>query len=206
MDDFLSGSTDDLDPAIFARLPFRISRREAARSQLDRAILLWFEAEIADLPAIHTLAVAVQGILTALCRDMKVEKSRIVSWIESKPRRTQEEMRSPQNFFKHGYHKQKRNPEKDVVTYSEGMTEMFLIENVEAYHRLFDGASALMVAYAVWFSFKYPEAFPGKELKQTLAREIDLNVLSKLRKPKFLNTVLPIIDKLVPRRPHLKSP
>ena len=111
MADILSGSTDDLEPAIFARAPFRITRREAARSQLDRAILLWLEAEIADLPAIHTLTVVVQGILTALCRDMKVKKSHIVSWVESKPKRSQEELRSPHNFFKHGYHKQKRNQE-----------------------------------------------------------------------------------------------
>jgi hypothetical protein len=196
MPDILSGSTDDIDWGSFARLPFRVTRRQAVRSQLDRAILLWFEGEIADLPAIHTLTVAVQGILTALSRDMKIPRSGIVTWIESQPPRQQKILRSPQNFFKHGRHKQKHR-DQDIVTYAHEMTDLFLLDNVQTYHDLFGSSSALMVCFALKFSFEHPQALPMKVTKERLARHADVKVLSKLRKPEFVRKVLPLLTKFL---------
>jgi hypothetical protein len=205
MADNLSGATDDLSP-MFALLPFRITRKEAARSQLDRAILLWFEAEVADLPAIHTLTVAVQGVLTALCRDMKVPISKLVAGIDAQPKRVRETLRSPQNFFKHGNHKQKQQY-KDIVSYSHQMTDLFLMDDVETYHRLFGSASVLMVCLALRYSFENPSALPMKQTKAKLGQRLDIGSLEKLRKPDFFKVVLPhmraIAAELAVTRGHL---
>lgn len=205
MDDILSGSTDDIDWGSFARLPFRVTRRQAVRSQLETTILLWFKGETADLPAIHTLTVAVQGVLTALCIDMKKPISKIVEHIASLSDREQQIMRSPQNFFKHGHHKQKHR-DQDVVTYAHEMTDLFLLDNVETYHRLFGSSSALMVCYALKFSFEHPKALPMEVTKERLARHTDVEVLRKLRKPEFIGKVLPILTKSLVRSSHLESP
>jgi hypothetical protein len=200
----LAGATDDVPP-MFARLPFGITRREAARSQLDRAILLWFGSEIAELPSVHTLTIASQGVLSALCRDMKVPISKLVTWLDSQPRRVRDQIRSPQNFFKHGHHKQKQKY-KDIVNYTPELTEMFLVDAVEAYHCLFGSASALMLCFALRFSFDHPTALPMKETKAKLAKSVEVEKLGELRKPEFLNKVLPLLAKLAVKRPHLESP
>src|SRR5207247_2863277 len=124
-------ATDDL-PSGLASSPLHITRKDAATSQLERAILLWFEAKVSDLPAVHTLTVAVQGVLTTLCRDIKIPISSLVQMIETQPKRIREGLRSPQNFFKHGYHKQKKRY-KDVVAYSYEMTNLLLMDDVETY-------------------------------------------------------------------------
>lgn len=183
-----------------------ITRKEAARSQLDRAILLWFEDEEADLPAIHTLTVAVQGVLTTLCRDMKRPTSKLVGWIDAQPKRVREILRSPQNFFKHGYHKQQQRY-KDIVAYRPQMTDLFLMGNIETYHRLFGSASVLMLCFALRYSFENPSALPMSQTKSKLAKRIEIEKLTELRKPQFFKTIVPhlraIAAELAVTRGHL---
>src|SRR5438876_4423548 len=99
----LPDSTDDLPPK-FAALSPKFTRREIAKNELERAILLWFEAKFADLPSVHTLAIAAQGVLDALCRDMKIPRSSLVTGIAAKGDRIATVIKNPQNFFKHGAH------------------------------------------------------------------------------------------------------
>jgi hypothetical protein len=131
----------------------RITRQAAARGQTDSAIQLWFES--GDITSIHTLAVAAQGVLTALCKAMHEPVSKVLDWINEQPRSFQSQLRNPQNFFKHGRHTQ---PYKDVTSYIPVMAEMILIDNISTYERLFDSLTPLMKLFAIRFSIKHPDA------------------------------------------------
>lgn len=66
-------SNDDKRPPPLPGI-VRINREEAARGQLETAIWLWFHE--GDIAAIHTLAVAAQGLLSASCRDAGISFGR----------------------------------------------------------------------------------------------------------------------------------
>src|SRR5947199_5003632 len=123
----------------------RISRRQIADWQIDNAIMVWFH-DAEDVVSPHTLAVAAQGVLTALCRDMRKPLSKLVTWIGQQSKSFQEQIRNPQNFFKHGTHKQRF---KDVASFTPEMTEMFLIDNIAVYQELFGVLTIPMIIFAL---------------------------------------------------------
>ena len=160
----------------------RVTRQAAARGQTDSAIQLWFES--GDITSIHTLAVAAQGVLTALCKDMREPASKLLDWINKQPKSFQSQLRNPQNFFKHGHHTQ---PYKDVTSHMPVMTEMILIDNISTYQRLFDSLTPPMKLFAIRFSTKNPSALP---LKLTL-KGIKIEDLARFTRSQFLKEVLP---------------
>src|SRR6266542_4349619 len=136
----------------------RISRKQVAEWQIDNAILVWFQDE-EDVVSPHTLTVAAQGVLTVLCKDMHKPLSKVVSWINQQPKSFQEQIRNPQNFFKHGYHKQRF---KDVSSFTPELTEMFLIDNVAVYQDLFASVTIPMTVFALRFSIMHPKGLKSK--------------------------------------------
>jgi hypothetical protein len=187
-----SNEKDDRPPPIPGVV--RISRRQIAEWQIDNAILLWFR-EKEDVVSPHTLAVAAQGVLTALCRDMRQPLSKVVTWMNRKPKSFQEQLRNPQNFFKHGYHKQ---PFRDVASFTPQMTEVFLIDNVAVYQDLFGVLTIPMIVFALRFSIEHPKGLPlvafqfadGKVLEAT-----EIKKLAALSKEDFLEAALPLVAK-----------
>ncbi len=123
-------------PISFDNPPTEITRQQAAENQLDRAIWLWFGDNASDWPSIHTLTVAAQGVLAAACRGANLPQSKLVTSLKSKPRGFQDAMLSPQNFFKHGYHKQKKR-KPDLLGYAPEVIEVYVMDNIETYNRLF---------------------------------------------------------------------
>jgi hypothetical protein len=200
-----SGSTDDLPPS-FATLGPTFTRREIAKNELERAILLWFEARIVDLPSVHTLAIAAQGVLDALCRDMKIPRSKLVTGTNAKGAGFARAIRNPQNFFKHGEHDRnyRGKKDKDAIEFPYELIEAVLSDNVETYHRLFGAVSALMVCFALRFDFEHPIIRSAKNTKAKLVRRFGIEEIS--RKPDFIRKVLPIVGEFALRKPHLESP
>jgi hypothetical protein len=160
----------------------RITRQAAARGQIDSAIQLWFES--GHITSIYTLAVAAQGILTALCNDMGKPLSDLLNLISKQPKSFQTQLRNPQNFFKHGHHKQ---PYRDVVSYAPGLAEVILIDNIGTYERLFDSLTPLMKLFAIRFSIEHPDKFP---LKLTI-KGFKIEDLARLTRWQFLKEILP---------------
>ena len=87
---------------------------------------------------------------------MRKPPPKLVTWIDKQPKSFREQIRNPQNFFKHGYHKQRF---KDVSSFMPNMTEMFLIDNVAVYQDLFESLTIPMVVFALRFSLTYPKGF-----------------------------------------------
>jgi hypothetical protein len=171
-----------------------MSRRQIAEWQIDNAILLWFR-EKEDVVSPHTLAVAAQGVLTALCRDMHQPLSKTVTWINKQPKSVREKLRNPQNFFKHGYHKQ---PFRDVASFTPEMTQIFLIDNVAVYQDLFGVLTVPMIVFAPRFSIEHPKGLPliafqfadGKVLQAT-----EIKKLAAISREDFFGAALPLVAK-----------
>jgi hypothetical protein len=174
----------------------RISRKQIAESQIDQAILIWFQDE-EDVVSPHTLTVAAQGVLAALCRDMHRPVSKVVSWIDKKPKSFQQKLRSPQNFFKHGYHKQ---PFKDVSSFTPEMTEVFLIDNVAVYQDLFASLTVLMTVFALRFSIMHPKTLPLVAFKfatPIVPEGPEIKKLASVSRKEFLQVALPLVAKRI---------
>ena len=99
--------------------------------------------ESGDITSIHTLVVAAQGILTALCNDTDRPLFELLDMINKQPKSFQTQLRNPQNFFKHGHHKQ---PYRDVVSYTPAVAEMILIDNISTYQVLLRSDRAAVIA------------------------------------------------------------
>jgi hypothetical protein len=170
----------------------RITRKDAATGQLETAILLWFYER--DIASIHTLAVAAQGILDAIGREMGA-RSKVVTWISSRSKSFQEKIRNPQNFFKHGHHKQRF---KDRVSYTPEMAELFMIDAIALYQELFHSLTPLMILFAMRFSISHPKGLPFKALKvgdATTAERLKIENITGLGREEFFEKVLPLIIK-----------
>lgn len=119
---------------------------------LHAAIRLWFDEQ--NVALVHTLAIAAQSVLNVACRKKGLQTSRVLAEAERHPRRRQDMLRSPQNFFKHGYHKQ---PFKGVVSHVPQYTEIVILDCLAMYERLFGDVTPLMNAFGLWQSLKNPE-------------------------------------------------
>jgi hypothetical protein len=205
MADNLFDSTDDSPPS-FANLPSKFTRREIAKNEIEQAILLWFDARICDLPSVHTLAVAAQGVMDAVCRDKKVERSKLLAGIEEHGWRFTMVIRNFQNFFKHGAHDRnlRGKRDKDVIEFPYEMTAAILSDNIEVYHRLFGGVSALMVCFSLWFECEHAVIESFKRTKIKLLKRLGLSRTP--RKPEFIRLVLPIVGEFADdvSLPHIK--
>ena len=175
----MSKHNDPLPPAEL----IGITDRESAEGQLETAITLWFEEK--DFSSIHTLAVATQGVLNQMCKERGIRASVINDLIEAQSKTARSWIRSPQNFFKHGRHRQGRD--KNVVVHIPILTELVLIDCASMYQRLFDSLTPLMMLFALRYSLFNPEAFPIK----IDTEGIEIENLARLSRPDFLKKVLP---------------
>src|SRR5438067_12400531 len=106
-----------------------VTKKEAAIGHLETAIWLWFheddETTVGDSASVHTLAVASQGVLAAICRDQKIEISSLAKVMSSHDKERNSALRNPQNFYKHGNYGA-RDKKKDQVHQLPDFTEMVL--------------------------------------------------------------------------------
>lgn len=82
-----------------------VTKQSAAKSQLETAILLWFNE--GDPVSIHTLAVAAHDCFDELVKP-KGKTSDVREWLGRKSKTFQKKTRVAQNFFKHGANNPKR--------------------------------------------------------------------------------------------------
>jgi hypothetical protein len=155
----------------------RIRWRQVAEWQIDNAILIWFQDE-EDVVSPHTLAVAARDVLIAVCRDAKIPISSLASKIEEQVPSFKDGIKDPQNFFKHGYHKQ---PFSDVSSFTPAMTEAFLIDGISMYEKLFRAVTTPMIIFAIRVSLIHPETPPLTAFKFPDQEPIDSTEREKIR-------------------------
>jgi hypothetical protein len=157
----------------------KITRQDAARGQLDSAILLWFLGQ--DRASIHTLAVAAQTLLHNVGKKAG-KPSRSIEWVKSQPPSFQKVVRDAQNFFKHA----SKDPDR-VLIYAPFMAETFMIDAITCFHRLYDFLTPMMRSFALRFSLMYPHVLPPPE---HLLKGAKVYELARLSRTDFLKEVL----------------
>lgn len=132
---------------------FKISKLDAARSQLETAIMLYFNE--ADPVSIHTLAAASYEILQDLSSNTKrptfLDQS-LAILPQDLRKKIRDEARKPQNFFKHA-----RKDVEASIEFVPGLTEWTLIDATAKYIDLADNDSLMLRVYVTWFTARYPE-------------------------------------------------
>lgn len=142
----------------------KVTKQEAALSQLDQAIRLLFSH--GDMLSVHTLTAAAFGLLADLAG-----RSRIVSRYRSqeiiRPGRLKEwrqALKRTENFLKHA----DRDPDV-ALRYVEEGTVLLVYEAVELAERMRIPESDERIAFKLWFVFSFPELVQPAAIKRLRA-------------------------------------
>lgn len=159
-----------------------ITRMDAARGQLESAILLWFLEK--DLASIHTLTVAAQELLHHTGKPHG-KPSRLVSLTKSQPPAFRRWATEAQNFFKH--------PKKEGrLLYSPVAAELVMIDAMAVYEDLGNHLTPLMKLFALRFALSYPDTLPF-DFTPKLPVGVRVDDVAKLSRAEFLKNVPPLL-------------
>ena len=164
-----------------------VTKKSAATSQLETAILLWFNE--GDPISIHALAVAASDCLHAMGK-MAGKPSHIQTWLRSESRAFQDRMKYIQNFIKHGF--------KDLhgkASYSPKYGEVLMLDSVDCYGSLYGRKTPLMKVYFLRFATENPSIMLLEDWPYLLKYRDIINRLSKLNRREFLEALLPAINR-----------
>jgi len=163
----------------------RINKIEAAKRQLDTAIIMFFEKK--DPLAVHTLACAAYDMLRNLAGNKTSQKLQTIkdnTVISANQKKDwQQELNNPQNFLKHA----DKDP-NGILDFFPEITQYFLSDACNLYRHITTDITNPMIIYTGWFFTKNPNFLnPGE--KQTtykkIAEKLDTNNYSL-----FLNSIL----------------
>lgn len=132
-----------------------VTKLDAARRQIETAILLYFNSR--EALSVHTLAAAAQGILHVLS-ERAGKKSPLQESLAALPvdlkKKIEVALRGPQNFLKHA----DRDPDGELQ-FSPELTEAILYDSVAAYVRLTGEMSPIFQAFVLSFAADHRDLF-----------------------------------------------
>jgi hypothetical protein len=161
-----------------------ITKKSAAISQLETAILLWFGD--GDPVSIHTLAVAANDCFHAM-RALKGKPSVLRTWLRSQSKTFQKNAHNAQNFFKHGF-----KDIKKVAVYSPLYGEMVMLDSVVGCDFIFGATTALMRTFATRFMLEQRDIFSGSF--ESFTEGIDVDKFAKLDRAECGSQLLPLFE------------
>jgi hypothetical protein len=141
----------------------RVTKLDAAKRQLETAIMLYFHD--GDPVSIHTLCCAAYSVIHALNKKRNSPISRndlmlkdLDQYLATKADKKlfRDSMSASQNFFKHGA----TDPDAEH-TFNTEFTERLLIDAVQKYSRLVGECPRIMTVYFVWFTIQHTEIMSG---------------------------------------------
>lgn len=161
-----------------------VSKLDAARTQFETAITLWFHD--GDPVSIHTLTAAAHQICNRLV-DKDGKKSPMIFNESLAAPGEFEAFRkfvvSIENFSKHA----KKDP-AGKLTFPPMVTPFYLIDGLELFHSLGQPFTALMLIFRLRMGYMFPGLFSASSAEKINKRlDVELGNLSKLD---FLNICL----------------
>ena len=145
-----------------------LSKIDAARRQLETAILLYFRD--GDAVSIHTLAAAAHEILAAVNRKRGSEpmiSDMVLEGIKLEYRDAfNDRVKEAQNFFKHG----SRDPFATLTGFSTRQSEVLLIDACLAYGRITEDRPPVTRLFALWARLTFAKewlSFPDESVLTT---------------------------------------
>lgn len=169
-----------------------VTGEESAKAHLETAIWLWFQQGNDLVPcepsAIDTLAVAAQGTLHQVARELHKPPSQVATAMMKN-----EPLRRAQNYFKHGTYTGKPKGRKHVANIGD-MTELILADNVGTFNRLFGYSTPLLDIFLLWYSWVFPASkIRIVSLEVELRKRIKIDGLAGLPRTRFYQTLIPFL-------------
>jgi hypothetical protein len=162
-------------------------KRDAARTQLETAITLWFH--YGDAMSIHTLAAASNKCYHGM--GSKVGKPGIIeAWKKSLSRKDYDRAVKAENFGKHA--NTDANGKLDLITYH---AELMIMDSIICHEKMFGTRTPLMTCFFTRFAFENPRM---AEHLNAVRREQGLQALpveqvSETDRVHFYNRELPVL-------------
>jgi hypothetical protein len=141
-----------------------ISKIDAAKSQLETAIQLFFQN--GDAVSVHTLVRAAHEILEVLCagKDKKSMMKEIMENVkEDKVDELTAIINEPKNFFKHA----SRDPAQEIEFNPES-SDLFLWDGCKLYQALTGEMPKMLYLFNLWFNLSHPNLFANQDFKEIL--------------------------------------
>ncbi|MCX5701704.1 MAG: hypothetical protein NTW64_01835 [Candidatus Omnitrophica bacterium] len=132
----------------------KIAKLEAARRQLETAVMLYFNEK--DPVAIHTLVAAAHEII----RHLNKKAGGIPLVLEGKMVKEEyrkdflREINKAKNFFKHA-----ETDPSDVLDFNPDGNDYYLLDACESYELLTSEKNLYFIIYRGWFHYKHPQYF-----------------------------------------------
>ena len=131
-----------------------ITKEEAARRQLDRAILMYLEDD--DDICTHVVATAAATILTQYCKSKGLDHSQKQMLERVKPEFRSEFLsisRRAFNFFKHS----NNDPDGTLPHFDEEINALTIFLAIRDYKKAFGQTTSAMMLFQFWFVNRWPE-------------------------------------------------
>jgi hypothetical protein len=164
---------------------YLITKQSAAKSQLETAILLWFNE--GDPVSIHTLAVAAHECYAVLYLKIKRKPSELKDWLAKKPKGRQQRVRLPQNFFKHAVN----DPLDKKVQLNTIDSDVLMLDAVMCHEALGYGPTALMRVFGTRFVYEHP-ATAAEAILPEFLKSAEVHKLGDWSRNEFLEKLYPI--------------
>ena len=170
-----------------------ISKLDAAKRQLESSLRIFFND--GDPVSIHTLVNASDEILSKLCSKHGV-KSIIDEGIEKfvrveKRKELREKLTEAKNFFKHsGFNENKS------VEFNHEVNPILLWDSCRLYQILTSEFTPIMTIFNIWFSLKNKDLILDEKKKEILESLNYTEYLDIENKKHFLETMLPLAQKI----------
>lgn len=164
---------------------FFVTKKEAATSQLETSISLWFN--YGDPVSIHTLASAADECFHAMSK-LAGKPSVLQAWLKTQSNTIKKAATQSQNFFKHG-----SRDAKGKIPYFPQEAEHKILDAILCYKHLHQGyITPTMGVFEMFYFVRNPQAIPP-DLKESLGNAPKGEVMTD--RTKFFNTVLPVFIK-----------
>jgi len=167
-----------------------ITKLDAARRQLETAVILWFHD--CDPVSIHTLAAAAYQIIFDIKqkhggRSMMMD----LECIRDEHRKMlRNEFAKYKNFFKHA----DTDPSK-TLHFPPKITACFILDAAWSYHEMAHQQLPLFQLFFFYLSINEPEMF-GEDFANKFRNTIPADKIPKLGKREFFQHVLPKLAKI----------
>jgi hypothetical protein len=162
-------------------------KRDAARTQLETAIILWFT--YADPMSIHTLASAANEVYHGIGRG-KGMPTTIQAWKKSLSDKKRAVANKSQNFAKHA-NTDPNGTDQLLTEYAE----LLMLDSIICHEKMFQNRTALMTCFFARFAFENPRL--AKHISITRRKEgredLVIEQPDQADRVQFLNRELPAL-------------
>lgn len=179
--------------AMAHRSKITVSKLDAARRQLETAVVLYFAER--DPVSIHTLTAAAYNVLRDIGRARKTSpmliKEQALAWVQPEHVSSiRKKINEAENFFKHA----DKDPEGEIE-FSPEQTELLLFDACTQYRTLVGESLPLLMLFSTWFIIHHPDIIISPSPMADAIRAVTPLTAGRSR-AEYFHELLPLITAL----------